>query len=239
LEHKEEISVVASLVYGASGLTQRFVTSLGLNDERRRAFHLLLFPCMMMIGVGNSMLFAILPPIAREMRLPDVGVGAVFALSATCWVFISPYWGRVSDRRGRKPIIALGLAAFAVSMGCIALIAWAGLAGLLSAWATLIGLISARMIFGVVGSATMPAAQAYVADRTDPSERTDQIAALSAAFSLGAALGLGVCGMLAAALGPTSFIATCRNPARRSRRKRRTKRAIPGSWRWTRGWPAS
>ncbi len=46
-------------------------------------------------------------------------------------------------------------------------------------------LITARTLFGVFGSATNPAAQAYVADRTSREERMDEIATLTSGFTLG------------------------------------------------------
>jgi MFS family permease len=55
----------------------------------------------------------------------------------------------------------------------------------------------ARAIFGAFGSASGPAAQAYVADRSTPARRTERIAALTAAFSIGAVIGPGVCAFLA------------------------------------------
>src|SRR5215475_228611 len=82
---------------------------------RNRQFRLL-WTCMLVIGAGNSMLLAVAPPLVRELQLGDSSVGWIFSLSALLWVFASPYWGRLSDSVGRKPTIALGLFAYAISM---------------------------------------------------------------------------------------------------------------------------
>jgi len=177
-------------------------------------FHLL-FGCLLIIGAGNSMLFALLPPLMRGLDLPDSSVGWIFSLSALLWVLTSPLWGRLSDRLGRKPIIALGLLAYAISMGAFAAVAGLGLAGFLAAPAVFAGLMLTRAIFGAFGSAASPAAQAYVADRTHLSQRTEELARLSAAFALGQALGPALTAMLAAKIGLllpiviTSCLAAC------------------------------
>jgi MFS family permease len=51
------------------------------------------------------------------------------------------------------------------------------------------GLMLTRGLFGLTGSASNPAAQAYVADRTTPEERTPALAVMASAFGLGTVLG--------------------------------------------------
>jgi MFS family permease len=165
-----------------------------------RRFHLL-FICLLVVGAGNSMLFALLPPLMRRLALPDSSIGWIFALSALLWSIASPYWGRLSDRAGRKPVIAAGLGAYAVSMGLFALVVVAGLAGWLTGGAVFLGLMFTRAVFGAFGSASSPSAQAYIADHTSLAQRTEELAALTAAFALGQAIGPALCAALAAAVG--------------------------------------
>lgn len=161
----------------------------------------LLFACLAIVGIGNSMLFAVLPPIARETNMPDWCVSAIFTVSAILWVLTSPVWGRASDTRGRKPMIVLGLSAYAVSTVSFTLVAAFGLAGHV-AWPVLfVSLAIARSIFGGFGSATNPAAQAYVADISPPSIRTREIAAITSAFAFGSAGGPALAAALIAKFG--------------------------------------
>jgi MFS family permease len=154
-----------------------------------RPTYRLLFACLAIVGIGNSMLFAVLPPIARETGMPDWCVSAIFTVSAILWVFSSPVWGRASDTRGRKPMIVLGLSAYAISTGSFTILAAWGLIGHLP-WLTMfLSLAVARSIFGAFGSATNPAAQAYVADTTPIAIRTREIAAITSAFAFGSAGG--------------------------------------------------
>lgn len=167
---------------------------------RNRQFRLL-FVCLLVIGAGNSMLLAVAPPLVRELNLPDSSVGWIFSLSALLWVFASPYWGRLSDRIGRKPVAALGLGAYAVSMASFGAMVMLGQSAIVTGFGLFLALMLARAIFGAFGSASSPAAQAYIADRTTVFERTEQLAGLTSAFALGQAFGPAICAALAAWLG--------------------------------------
>ena len=124
-----------------------------------------------------------------------------------------------------------------------------GLNGVLTGVGLFIALMLARAIFGAFGSASSPAAQAYIADRTTVFERTEQLAGLTSAFALGQAFGPAICAALAAWLGlvfPIGLIAVLaaargvldlalpagehaaedRAPARRLARVARAHRAI-------------
>jgi MFS family permease len=76
-----------------------------------------------------------------------------------------------------------------------------GQAGVLTGAWLFVSLMLTRAIFGAFGSASSPAAQAYIADRTTTFERTEQLAGLTAAFALGQAFGPAICAALAARLG--------------------------------------
>lgn len=154
--------------------------------DRRGAFMLLFF-CLLAVGAGNTMLTAaVLPPLTRELGLPDWTAGAIFSLSAAIWVITAPYWGARSNTWGRRPVTAIGMFGFAASMLFFAVSAMAALLGWISNWVLVFALLlTGRTLFGVFGSATNPAAQAYVADRTTREERTDEIATLTSGFTLG------------------------------------------------------
>src|SRR5262245_12792202 len=162
----------------------------GVTSEagRKRAIALL-FCCLIANGVGQTLMFAILPPLARDLKLSEFQVGSIFAVSATIWVFTSAFWGARSDFWVRRPIILIRLIAFCVSLLGFASVMRFGLWGLITPTATYALLVLTRSIFGIFGSGAYPAAQAYIADRTTASERTEGIAMLNAAFGLGAAIG--------------------------------------------------
>jgi len=182
----------------------------------RRALWLLSL-CLVCTGIGQAVLFAILPPAAREIGLSPLQVSTIFVTSACLWVFVSPMWGRRSDVVGRRPVILIGLLGFALSMFLLAGTIGASLAGWLApalAWPLM---IASRSVFALLGSGTAPASQAYVADRTSREDRTAGVALINAAFGIGqiagpAVGGLAILGLLtplyfAAALSVASAIA--------------------------------
>ena len=177
-----------------------FVRSPTPPAARRRAFGIL-FLCLISAGMGNSMTFAILPPLAREISMPDIWVSLVYTISSSFFLVMSQVWGAVSDSVGRKPVVVLGLVGFALSMAFVSAAVQLGLAGVLSVVWVFVALGAGRATFGAFGSATAPAASAYVADRTSPGERTEALATLSAGFGLGAAIGPAFAAWLTPALG--------------------------------------
>lgn len=178
----------------ASGATATEPASPAPGINRRS--YLLLFAGLVSVGMGQSLMFAILPPVARNLGLSEVQVGVIFAVSGVLWVLSSPFWGRLSDVWGRRPVILVGLLGFASSMAMFGLVVQASLAGWLALLPTYLLMIATRGVFGVLGSATAPAANAYVADRTEPEERVAQLATQSAGFGLGFTIGPGVVSVL-------------------------------------------
>jgi len=90
-------------------------------------------------------------PAALAWHVGAVGGAYTFAL-----FMFAPLWGRVSDRRGRNIALAWGFGIFLVG-------------GLASAVApNLAAVYAARLLAGAGAAAVMPAAQAYIADFSDP-----------------------------------------------------------------------
>ena len=162
----------------------------------RTAF-LIIFAVSFAVQAGNLGLQSVLPPIGRAIGIPDPLIAGIFSLSALLWTLTAPLWARRSDRVGRKPMIALGLAGFAISMAGCACVVLAGLHKLLPAMAVFVGFAGLRAVFGAIGSAASPASQAYVADRTPAAERTEAMSQLAGATGLGAVVGPAVASLIA------------------------------------------
>ncbi|MCB2114247.1 MAG: MFS transporter [Parvularculaceae bacterium] len=175
----------------------RFEESPSSPRQRRIALAILLAGVVCM-GMGQTIIFAVLPPLARQIGMGDLEVLSIFMLSALWWVLIGPLWGRRSDLHGRRPFIVIGLSGFAISMTAFATVLHFGLAGALSGVLLYALLLGTRSIYGVIGSATPGAAQAYIADRTPPERRTAGMSAFSAAFGIGAMSGPAFAGAVVA-----------------------------------------
>lgn len=149
----------------------------------------ILFAVMLVAAAGNTAMQSILPSIGTELGVPDFWVAAAFSWSALLWVATAPYWARLSDRRGRRTLMAVGVMGFAASMGLCGAALFGGLNGWISATVTFALFALFRSLYGGFGSAAPPAVQAYVAARTDASERTKAMSLLSSSFGLGTVIG--------------------------------------------------
>jgi MFS family permease len=136
-------------------------------------------------------------PLMRELGLSEIEAGLVVSVAALMWALTSPFWGKRSDRLGRKPVFLTGLFGFSLGFGLFALVAWAGLQGYLAGLALLLGLILTRMVAGALFSAAPVASQAYLADLTEGPARTAALATLGAAQGIGFVLGPALGGLLA------------------------------------------
>jgi MFS family permease len=154
----------------------------------RRDFGLL-FTVLLVVAAGNTALQSVLPAVGRAIQIPDMLIAIIFSFSALLWTLSAPFWARQSDMRGRKALMLVGMAGFAASTLLCAFVLLGGLKGLLAPVVTFVLFAAARSLFGIFGSASNPAAQAYVASRTSEAERTNGLATLSSAFGLGTILG--------------------------------------------------
>ena len=143
---------------------------------------------LLVVGMGQALVFAVVPPAARHLGLNETEIAAIFSISALFWMGMSPVWGRWSDRVGRRRVLILGLVGYALSLSLFASALQLGQTGALLAalWPLL---MLARVINGTFGSATRPAALGYVADSTSPSVRAPVLARVESGFTIGTVLG--------------------------------------------------
>jgi len=143
-----------------------------------------------MIGLGITM--PVLPFYVERLALAEgatrqsvvIHVGLLTGVYALGQLIFAPVWGRWSDRIGRRPLILIGIAGYVVAQVLF------GLAT--SLWL----LYAARILGGILSSATLPVSAAYVADLTNDKERGRGMAWLGTAVSLGVVVGPALGGML-------------------------------------------
>jgi len=157
-------------------------------EGRERAF-MLLFVATMTAAAGNTALQSVLPAIGRSFELSDTVIAGAFALSALFWTLTPGLWARLSDVHGRKNMVLLGLAGFTLSMIGIGISVSVGLAGLIGSVTALVFIVVSRSLYGIFGSATPTASQAYIADRTNREERTEAMSVQASAQGLGTVIG--------------------------------------------------
>jgi MFS family permease len=149
------------------------------------------------MGFAQTVLFAILAPLGREIGLVEVQIGAIISSSSLTLFLVSPLWGRASDSWGRRKVLLIGL--FGYSMGTVlfASVFQAALLGYLVPVTALILLIVTRVANATVMAAVAPSANAYMADITTITERIKGMGAIGAAGNIGAILGPAIGGLLA------------------------------------------
>jgi MFS family permease len=157
---------------------------------------IILFLVMLVAAAGNTAMQSTLPSIASKLKIADVWVSLAFSWSALLWVITAPRWARMSDRRGRKQLMTVGMIGFISSMGLCGLILWLGLAGVVGPAMTFVVFALFRSLYGGFGSAAPPAVQAYVAARTERTERTKALSLLASSFGLGTVIGPAVAPLL-------------------------------------------
>ena len=148
-----------------------------------------IFATTLITAIGNTGLISVMPAIGRELRIPDSLVASIFSLSALLWAVASPTWARLSDRKGRKPFLLLGLLGFVASMTGCGLIVAAGARQLAAPLAIFAAFFVVRSSYGLFGSASATASQAYIAERTQGRQRVRSLAAMSGALNLGTIVG--------------------------------------------------
>jgi MFS family permease len=156
----------------------------------------LLLAAVLIVGAGQTVVFAIVPPVSRSIGLTEVQSSLIFTASAAATFLTSPLWGRASDSFGRFPVVLLGLTAYGVLLAILAYILGSGVAGA-SVSFVFAGLVACRTLHGGLTAGVLPASQAHLADESGPMERVGGMAAVSIAFGLGSLVGPGVVGLLA------------------------------------------
>ena len=128
---------------------------------------------------GYGIIIPLLPYYASEFDAGPAALGVLIASFAVMQFFFSPLLGRVSDSKGRKPILLISLF---VSFVGFTIFSFAN---------SFLMLLLSRIIAGVATERAV--AQAYIADITDEKNRTKELgkigAALGAGFIIGPAMG--------------------------------------------------
>jgi len=149
------------------------------------------------MGFAQTVLFAILAPLGREVGLVEVQIGAIISSSSLTLFLVSPLWGRASDFWGRRKILLIGLFGYSAGTVLFASVFQAALLGYLIPVTALILLIVTRVANATVMAAVAPSANAYMADITTITDRIKGMGAIGAAGNIGSILGPAIGGLLA------------------------------------------
>jgi MFS transporter, DHA1 family, tetracycline resistance protein len=168
-----------------------------------------LLPIFLIVAVdvlGLTLILPLLPFYAEKMGATPTEVGLLVAVYAACQLVSGPLLGQLSDRTGRKPLLLLSQ--FGTLVGFIIL-----------AYAHVLWVVFASRIIDGITAGNLSLAQAYIADVTEPENRTKSFAVIGVSFGIGFLIGPAISGFLstfgyqypifaAAALSATSILAT-------------------------------
>jgi MFS family permease len=149
----------------------------------RRALIVLLAVIYLMIA-GFGLVIPLLPFFAKAFDAPAWHVTMMFSAFSFGQFLGEPFWGRLSDRIGRKPVLIVTIAAVAVS--------YAAFAFAPNIWAA----FAIRFATGIFAG-NISTLQGAMADITPPDKRAARMGIMGAAFSAGFTTGPAIGGLLA------------------------------------------
>lgn len=154
------------------------------NDKERNLW--IIAAIVVLNGIGMTIVFPVFPFLVGiyvpESRVA-IGLNALVSVYAICEFFSAPVFGALSDRFGRKPILIVSLLGSAI--GYLVL----GMGGAL--WVLFLG----RIIDGLTAG-NISTLFAYVADSTEPEERTKWYGYIGGAIGIGTMIGPAIGGLL-------------------------------------------
>jgi DHA1 family tetracycline resistance protein-like MFS transporter len=162
-----------------------------LRSSRAALATLLMVMVINMLGFG--VIVPLLPFYARSFHAPGWQIGLLFSAYSAGSFFGEPFWGRLSDRIGRKPLLVS-----TVSANCLCYLALAFAPNIV------VGCL-VRFLGGMAGG-NSSVVQGYIADVTPVEYRSGRMAVLGAAYNIGFIFGPGLGGLLARpGEGPAGF----------------------------------
>lgn len=156
-----------------------------LAAAKKRSPLIVIFLTVFIDLIGFGIIIPLSPYLAREFQASATEIGLLLSIYSVMQFLFSPFWGSLSDRIGRRPVILIGLIGGGVSY-------------LMFAFAQSLWLLFvARGLAGLFGG-NISTAHAYIADVTSPEERSKGMGLIGAAFGLGFIFGPILGGLLGA-----------------------------------------
>ena len=153
------------------------------SDRRQVPALAVLFLVVFINLVGFGLVVPLLPFFAQSLDAAPWQVALLFSAYSLGQFFAEPFWGRLSDRIGRKPVLLITVIANAAGY-------------LMLAFAPNIWVAIGIRLFTGLGAGNVSTVQGYVADVTPPEKRAGRMGLIGAAFGAGFVAGPGLSGLL-------------------------------------------
>lgn len=154
---------------------------------------------LVVVTLGFGVVMPIIPFFMEQLGAGGTELGLLVASYAVMRLIFGPIWGSLSDRVGRKPILMIGVLGYGITM--------VGFGMATKLWM----MFAARILSGVLSSATSPTTMAYIGDSTSEEDRGGGMGILGAAGGLGTIFGpaLEVCSPTNPCPPPSSSLPEC------------------------------
>jgi DHA1 family multidrug resistance protein-like MFS transporter len=146
-----------------------------VNTNKRNLF--ILSFTLLVVMMGYSLAMPLLPFYIERFGVGGTELGWLMATYSLMQLICAPIWGVLSDRHGRKPILAIGVLGYTITLFMFAIAQ------------SFTVLFIARSLSGILSSATMPTAMAYIGDNTPQREKGKGMGQLGAMSGIGVIIG--------------------------------------------------
>ncbi|MFZ7127031.1 MAG: MFS transporter [Desulfobacterales bacterium] len=147
-----------------------------MTHANRRIFWVLCFSIFTAV-TGVGIVVPLLPVYAKDLGASGFFIGMIFGIFSLSRTAAIPWFGALSDTRGRKPFIITGMLGYAVVSASF------------MAADTVVSLLVIRFFQGIASGMLMPVLQAYVGDITPEGRESTWMGTFNMAVFLGLSLG--------------------------------------------------
>ncbi len=151
--------------------------SKGIIPTEQKSVFLTLFFAIFSTITGVGIVVPLLPVYANDLGASGLYIGLIFGSFSLSRTFLLPYFGRLSDRKGRKPLIIAGLSIYTLL----------SIAFILSSRVETLILI--RFVQGAGSAMIMPVVQAYVGEITPEGSESYSMGLFNLSMFLSLSLG--------------------------------------------------
>ena len=141
--------------------------------------------CVVVDMLGYMMIMPLLPFYAQSLGASDFTIGIIISLNAVTSLVSGPFWGKLSDKYGRKSILLVSQMGTLISFIILAAANSMGV------------LMLSRVVDGLFGG-QIPVINAAIADVTRPETRAERMAVMAVSMTVGSIVGPMIGGYLGA-----------------------------------------